>query len=57
MARDLKKESVWRKKKYERIVADLDQSIGIELKEHLQASGKTITDWVLECANRELGKE
>lgn len=56
MARNLNKEDVWAKQKYERIDARIDKELGIELKEKLREDGKSIASWITECAKKYLKK-
>ena len=48
MARDYEKESAWRKKKYIRLVADVDAELGARFKEKLAADNLTYADWLRE---------
>lgn len=56
MARNLNKEDIWAKEKYERINARIDKKLGIELKEKLQEEEKSIASWITECAKKYLKK-
>ena len=56
MARNLDKEDVWAKQKYERIDARIDKKLGIELKEKLREDGKSIASWITENAKKYLKK-
>ena len=56
--RNLKNEAKWQKEKYERISADIDKQLGIELKEKIKSDSnyKSIADWVTENAKKYLKK-
>ena len=56
MSRNLNKEDIWAKEKYERINARIDKKLGIELKEKLQDEKKSIASWITECAKKYLKK-
>ena len=56
MARNLDKEDVWAKQKYERNDARIDKKLGIELKEKLREDGKSIASWITENAKKYLKK-
>ena len=56
MARNYKKENEWAKKKYTRILADIDKELGIELKNKLIEDKKTISSWITENAKKYLKK-
>ena len=54
MARNLYKEDLWAKEKYERINARIDKKLGLELKEKLNKEGKSIAGWITENAKKYL---
>lgn len=56
MTRDIKKEYEWAKKKYTRILGDIDKELGEELKEKLRKENKSIASWITENAKRYLEK-
>lgn len=56
MARNLDKEEIWAKEKYERINARIDKKLGLELKEQLSKEGKSIAGWITENAKKYLKK-
>lgn len=56
MSRDIKKEYEWSKKKYTRILADIDKNLGDELKEKLKNEKKSIASWITENAKKYLKK-
>ena len=56
MARDYEKESAWRKKKYVRLVADVDAEIGERFKEKLAAGNLTYADWLRDKIKETIGE-
>ena len=56
--RNIKKEYKWSKTKYERIVADIDKELGIQLKTKIKndSNYKSIADWVSVNAKKYLKK-
>lgn len=55
--RNTKKEYEWSKKKYTRILGDIDKQLGDELKEKLASEGKSIASWITENAKTYLKKD
>ncbi len=56
MSRDTKKEYEWNKKKYTRILGDIDKELGNELKEKLKSEGKSVASWITGNAKKYLKK-
>lgn len=56
MARDLKKETEWRKTKYKRLVVDVDKDIAEKFLKRLESEGKTYSEWVKENIKKFLEK-
>lgn len=56
MARDTKKEYEWNKRKYTRVLGDIDKELGDELKEKLKEEGKSVASWITENAKKYLKK-
>ncbi len=56
MSRNIKKEYEWSKKKYTRILGDIDKNLGEELKEKLKSENKSIASWITENAKKYLKK-
>ena len=56
MARNYKKENEWAKTKYTRILGDIDNELGIELKQKLKSEGTSIASWITENAKKYLKK-
>lgn len=54
--RNTKKEYEWAKKKYVRILADIDKDLGNELKEKLKEDGISTASWITENAKKYLKK-
>lgn len=57
MSRNTKKEYEWAKKKYVRILGDIDKELGEELKEKLKKENKSIASWITENAKKYLEKK
>lgn len=56
MARDLKKETEWRKTKYKRYVVDVDKDVAEQFSSKLEKDGKTYSVWVKEHIKKYLKK-
>ncbi len=56
MNRNTKKEYAWSKRKYTRILGDIDKELGDELKEKLKSEEKSIASWITDCAKKYLKK-
>ena len=56
MSRNYQKENEWHKKKYERILADVDKELGVALKEKLKSENKSIAAWITDEAKKYLKK-
>jgi hypothetical protein len=56
MARDLKKETEWRKNKYKRLVVDVDKEIAEIFLNKLQKDQKNYSEWVKEKIENYLKK-
>lgn len=56
MARDLKKETEWRKSKYKRLVVDVDKEIAEAFLNKLQKNQKNYSEWVKEKIENYLKK-
>lgn len=56
MARDFKKETEWRKKKYKRYVVDVEKDIAEQFSAKLKNDGKAYSDWVKEHIKKYLKK-
>lgn len=52
--RNYKNEAQWKKKKYTRILADIDKELGDKLKEKLKNNNKSISEWIKENAEKYL---
>lgn len=53
--RNYKKESEWQKKKYKRLVADVDHSTNDKLQEKLSKDNKTFKQWLSEMIENYIG--
>lgn len=56
MSRDYKKESLWKKGKYDEIRANIDKGLGTELRQKLKEENKTVASWITENAKKYLKK-
>ncbi len=56
MARDIKKETEWRKNKYKRLVVDVDKDIAEQFQEKLKKDEITYSEWVKEHIKKYLKK-
>ncbi len=56
MARDLKKETEWRRTKYKRYVVDVDKDVAEQFSSKLEKDGKTYSVWVKEHIKKYLKK-
>ena len=56
MARNLEKEDIWSKEKYERINARIEKKLGLELKKELKKENKSIASWITDNAKKYLKK-
>lgn len=56
MARDLKKETEWRKNKYKRLVVDVDKEVAEIFLNKLQKDQKNYSEWVKEKIENYLKK-
>lgn len=56
MPRNYEKESAWRKKKYIRLVADVDMELGKQFREWLVASKIKYSDWLREKIEETIGE-
>ena len=54
MARNTKKEYEWNKKKYTRILGDIDKELGEALKEKLRQEKKSVASWITSNAEKYL---
>ena len=54
--RNYKKENEWSKKKYTRILGDIDKQLGEELKAKLKEQNISIASWITENAKKYLKK-
>lgn len=54
MARNTKKEYAWNKKKYTRILGDIDKELGEALKEKLRQEKKSVASWITSNAEKYL---
>lgn len=52
MSRNIKKEYEWSKKKYTRILGDIDKELAEKLKLKLAEENKSIANWITECAKK-----
>ena len=57
MSRNYKKENEWAKKKYTRVLADIDKELGEKLKEKLKEENKSIASWITENAKKYIEKK
>ncbi len=57
MSRNIKKEYEWNRKRYTRILGDIDKELGNELKEKLKNEGKSVSGWITENAKKYLKKD
>ena len=55
--RNLKSEAEWKKKKYERILADIDKELGVKLKQKLLEEKKSVASWITENAKKYLKED
>lgn len=53
--RNYKKESEWQKKKYKRLVADVNHSTNDKLQEKLSKDNKTFKQWLSEMIENYIG--
>jgi hypothetical protein len=53
--RNYKKESEWQRKKYKRLVADIDHNINDRLQEQLGKDKKTFKQWLSEMIENYIG--
>ncbi len=56
MARDIKKETEWRKNKYKRFVVDVDKDTAEQFSNKLEKDGNTYSEWVKEHIKKYLKK-
>lgn len=56
MSRDIKKESEWRKKKYKRLVVDVDKDTAEQFQQKLQDNEITYSEWVKDHIKKYLKK-
>ena len=57
MSRNYEKEREWSKKKYTRILGDIDKELAEKLKAKLDKEGKSIASWITENAKKYLEKK
>lgn len=56
MSRNYEKEREWAKKKYTRVLADIDKDLAEELKVKLKENNISIASWITENAKKYLNK-
>lgn len=56
MARDIKKETEWRKTKYKRFVVDVDKDTAEQFQDKLKIDGMSYSVWVKEHIKKYLEK-
>ena len=57
MSRDYEKEKAWAKKKYTRILADIDKELAENLKNKLKEENISIASWITDNAKKYLGQK